>query len=618
MARRPLLLIASAVFASAGLLVGLTDARALARFPLERFTAFKDLPRPRTMDWILDLQRQARVLDAWERPIAALAVLCLLVAFGLFAPLLYEGFRLLKPPEENPGKGASSHLDVPRLIRVSTGVFLSFWISGVLLPISALFPKSVSPRLAVLLTGGVPAWTSALPGAVRFVAEGILLFSLLWLLWAPGGLVSPGVAPARAPHRLVWGLLAGCVASPATAVLFHAREWILEAAPAFSLADGAGWQALFTYAVAGPVLAATLLAPLAYYFRPRPVSPRSIAALCVLGGCAPLLTFLGARRVEAALSAVDARRPGLGRQLALEPSPLPRLALLLSPRGRAVFSRTTDGTDDGTGNDAIGANERTIKAVEKFVRDRRYRTHHTFRSFVHLHDCASLDWLTTRTLQLDLEFLERAPSPVAAQLLIEKLGDCPITPENRKVLDRLADPNVFVWPQPFGDRWLGAAYRQYGDSEKALSFLRRANLTDDEFKSAMVGIAPLVDGTIRGTAMLKGKPAAGARIGIVRAMKWRSLAGTCRPFAWRSVAASTYADEKGVFEFRNIPEGSYVLILTWSTVGRDGGRPVAINPPGIIRLDGFRSTVTLEPFDIRFESPIRVRPSDDQPGTTSA
>lgn len=618
MRSRPPLMIAGVVFAAAGLLVGLTDARALARFPLERFGSFLKLPRPRGMDWIPDLQQAVRVLDAWERPLAALAVLFLMLAFGLLAPLLSERFALLKPPEENPGKGASAHLDVPRLIRVSLAVCFSFWISGAFAPIAALLPKQLPPIVGVVLAGGIPAWALGLPTATRIYAESLLLFTLLWLVWAPGGPISPRVATAGSGSRLMWGLLAGSAAVPAMGLLYHSRGWLTEAAPAFSLSDPASWRLLFSLAVAGPPLAAAVLALVAYVFRPHPVTPARMVIYCLAAVTVPAVSAFGVHRVNRALASVDAGSSGLAKLLNLPASPLPRFALLLTPRGRAVFSRTMDGTDDGTGNDRIASNVKTIGAVELFLAEREFRTVQAFRAFIHLHDCASIDWLETRTLRLDLEFLERTASPVAAELLLERIADCPITPEHRYVLDQLSDPKRFVWPQPFGDRWLGAAYRQYGDSERALEYLRRAKVSDAEFKSAMGGVAPLADGTIRGNVLIKGVPGSGARMGLVRAAKWRQLAGDCRPFAWRNVVTSTYANSRGAFQFAHIPEGEYVIILTWGELGRDRGRPAVVNPPGVITIDRFRPVRTLKPFDIRFEEPARVRPSDEEPGTTSA
>jgi len=615
---RPPLLIAGVVFAAAGLLVGLTDARALARSPLERFGTFEKFPRPRGMDWILELQQSTRVLDTWERPLAAVAVVLLILAFGLLAPLLTDHFAMLKPPEENPGKGASSHLDVPRLVRVSVAVFVSFWISGVLIPVAALLPKSVPLVVAALLFGGIPAWTIGLPEATRIYTESLLLFGLLWLLWAPGGPISPRTPMAGSGSRLMWGLLAGSAAAPAIGLLYHTRIWLNEAAPAFSLADEPGWRFLFGAIVLAPAAAAFLLAVVSYVFRPQPVTPARMVIYCLVAVTVPALTALGVHRINRALVSVDARTAGLARVLNLPASPQPRFALVLTPRGRARFSRTLDGTDDGSGNDRIAANRKTIGAVEEFLHRRNFRSVHAFRSFVHLHDCASLDWLESRTLSLDLEFLERAPSPVAAELLLERIADAPITPEHRRVLDQLSDPKRFVWPQPFGDRWLGAAYRQFGDSDKALEYLRRAKLSDAEFRSAMGGVAPLTNGTIRGKMLVKGRPEASARMGLVRAAKWRQLAGDCRPYTWRTVMTSVYPKKDGTYEFTNIPEGDYVVIVTWGELGRDRGRPVVFDPPGVLSVDRFRPTLTVRPFDIRFEEPAQIRPSDEEPGTTSA
>jgi hypothetical protein len=133
----------------------------------------------------------------------------------------------------------------------------------------------------------------------------------------------------------------------------------------------------------------------------------------------------------------------------------------------------------------------------------------------------------------------------------------------------------------------------------------------------MAGIEPLADGTIRGELRLVGRPADGARIGLVQAGKIGELAGVCRPFAWRQVAASTYADKQGRFEFRNIPEGDYVLVLTWSSIGRLRGRPVAVGHPGVIQINRFRPNVSLPAVDLRFERPEHTPPATRDGSTTA-
>lgn len=616
MPRRPPLWPACAVYGGLGLLVGLTAARALARFPLERLGSFDHYPRPRAMDWIVGLKHVARSVDAWERPLSALIVLLLIYAVGLLGPLFSEQFHLLQPPDENPGRGASAHLDIGRLVRVASAVLGSFWLAGLFSPLTAYLPQEGPGRLGALFLGGLPLWTATLPGVARYPLLSILLFGSLWLIWGPGGPVSQ-VQSAGRTSRLAWGLAAGVAALPAVVVLAQSRTWLLAAAPAFSLADRGGWQGLLVLAVALPAVAGVYLAVVAGLFRPRPLAKAGAIRLAVVALLSAGLTAPGMAAVHSSLARLDSETVGLGKTLGLNPSPLPRIAAVLVPDGRVLYSRTTDGTDDGQGQDGIACNGNSVEAVQRFVAARNYRSHQMFRAFIHLHNCAAIDWLATRSLELDLEFLERAPSPVAAQALLAKLADCATTPEHRRILDRVADSRQFTWKEPERSRWLGAAYRQFGDSEKALEYLRQAKLTSQEFQSAMAGVEPLSAGTVRGTVRLVGQPAPGTRMGLVRAGKVPELVGFCRPFAWRQVAASAYANPQGRFEFRNVPEGDYVLIMTWGSIGRLRGRPVAVGHPGVIQINRFRPEVTLPVIDLRFETPIRTRPTPRE-GTTTA
>lgn len=615
MSRRPPLWPACAVFGGLGLLVGLTAARALARFPLERLLSFEHYPRPRGMDWILALKAATRTVDAWERPLSSLIVLLLIYAVGLLGPLLSDQFQLLKPPEANPGRGVSAHLDVGRLVRIAAALFGSFWLMGLFTPLAAYLPPNGPAALGAAFLGGLPFWTAP-AGPARHLLLSVTLFTVLWLIWAPGGPVSPAHKEAGG-SRVVWGLGAGIAATPAMIALQQYRLWLQAAAPAFSLADAEGWRMLLWLSLLTPMVAGVYLALVVAAFRPRPTARPQAFRLAALAGVAASLALPAVSAVHSALNRLDAEGAGLARTLGLRASPLPRMAALFVPDGRVVYSSTTDGTDDGRGQDRIACNGDTVNAVERFVSQRRYRSHQMFRAFVHLHDCAAIDWLTTRSLELDFQFLEHAPTPVAAEVLLAKLADCPTTPEHLAILDRLADPNRFHWAEPERSRWFGAAYRHFGKSDRALEFLRRARLSGPEFRSAMAGIEPLADGTIRGELRLVGRPAEGARIGLVRAGKIGELAGVCRPFAWRQVAASTYADKQGRFEFRRIPEGDYVLVVTWSSIGRLRGRPMAVGHPGVIQINRFRPNVALPPVDLRFELPEHTPPATRDGSTTA-
>jgi hypothetical protein len=567
------------------------------------------------MDWIVGLKQATHAMDAWERPLSALIVLLVIYAVGLLGPLFSEQFQLLQPPDENPGRGASAHLDVNRLVRVAGAVFGSFWLAGLFSPLTAYIPPQGPGQWGRFFLGGLPRWTAGLPAPAHYLLLAALLCTALWMIWGPGGPVSP--ANATKSSRWLWGAGAGVAALPAVVALLECRGWLLAAAPAFSLADSGGWKLLLWLAVLTPAVAGAYLGVVAGLFRPRAVDRAAAVRLALFAAVAALLTAPATGAAQSGLGRLDSETLGLAKTLSLGASPLPRMAAVMVPDGRVIYSRTSDSTDDGQGQDVIACNGATVQAVERFVAARNYRSHLMFRAFVHLHNTAAIDWLATRALELDLEFLERAPSPVAADALLAKLADCPTTPEHLRILDRLADPQQFHWTEPERSRWLGAAYRHFGEAKKSLEYLRRANLSSQEFQSAMGGIEPLADGTVRGEMRLVGEPAVGARIGLVRVEKVRELLGVCRPFAWRQVTASTYADKQGRYEFRNIPEGDYALIMTWGSIGRLQGRPIAVGHPGLFEINRFRPEVTLPRIDLRFEKPTHTRPAP-RDGTTTA
>jgi hypothetical protein len=620
MSKRPPLLAAVLVLGALGLLTGLADFRRVlsspgGASPLQRLAEMEKFPRPHSVSWLAGLRAPVEWLDRLERPLMALTVVLLLGAFVLLAALLGPQFRLLKPDSENPGRGATAHLDVPRLLRAALGALLSLWLLGALAPLAALAPGAGrNLETGFWMLGGLPLWTAGVSTYMGPILEALLLFPLLWLIWAPGGLVSPEKTVPRSETAL-YGLLAGAAAAPAILALHGARFWIVPAAQSYTLADRAGWTVLLAASIAIPIAAALYLIVPVLLFR-APPQPRRVPRLVLGSLLILLLTGLGAGQIQGFLSRLDVGRSGLAQLLGLQASPLQRFALIFTPRGRILYSITADGSDDGSGQDRIAANIGTVRAVERFLEQRNYRSTLAFRGFVHLHDCASLDWHTTRSLELDVLMLERAPSPVAAQLLLEKLAHCPITPENRRILDRIAEPSRFAWPQPMGPRWLGAAYQRFGDLERARQYLLHANLSETEARGYLGGIALLTNGSVRGKATVQGQPVVDVRLGLVRVDEWRSMIGICRPIEWRRVSAFTHTDKSGRFHFQNIPEGRYVLVVTGGGIGRYAGVPSVTAHPGVIELDRFHPSRELPAIDIRFVRPIR--PPGGDGGSTTA
>jgi len=626
--RRAPLVPAVLVFGCVGLILGLTDLRRLAAFPLDRLSALEKLPCPESVLWLKGLRGPVATLDALEAPLTGILVVLLFAAFLLLASLLSSRFYLLKPPDENPGAGVTSHLDVGQLLRVAAATALSLWLVGALSPIAAIVgsrTRGQGPAAVwALVLGGLPSWSEPLRGFSGWLLISAALTVSMWLLWGPGGPVAPD---GRIQRRevLAWGLLAGAAALPAVVALYHGRRWLAQAATAYTLADQSGWAALAWACLLLPVLAAAYLPLHAYLFRPRPITSGRWPA--VLGGSIALCAIGAAAATQAggSLDALDLRRASLGERLRLQAASGRRVAVVLAPRGQAFYSTPENGSGQGWA-DSVACSDASVGQVEQFLEQRRYRTGLLFRAFVHLHDCASLEWESTRSLNVDLAMLERAPSPLAAELLLEKLTDCPITPSNRAVLDRLADSTRFVWPAGMRQRWLGAAYLRFGDAPRAREFLldREAKLTNDQLRSLLSGTTPTPNGVVRGQVEVAGKRR-GIRVGLVNAdawdeqsqvFKWMRLAGPCRPFEWRHISASASTDAEGRFTLRNVAEGRYLLVALDEAMRKPAGPLVINGHPDLIRVDAFRPERVLPPISIRFATPPDV-PGDSDGNITA-
>lgn len=615
MTRRPPVALCVVALAALGFAVGLADFRQLARFPLERYARLTELFHPTSVLWVRAFRTPADLIDLYERPLTALTAVLLLVALGLLASVLGPAFRLVKPPEENVGRGFSAHLDVPLLCRAGAAVLFTAWVLGLLAPLASLFtPEGRPPLGATLAFGGLPVWASLGPTILGPYLHSLLLFLVLWLVWAPGGPVCPRPALSTR-ERVGWGLLAGAAAVPLVFALHGGRIAVQAAGSAYSLADRDGWLGLARLALLLPTAAAGLCGLVAWAFRPRALHRGSLALPAVLALAGLLLGAVGTERARVVLRRMDVGPYRLSRRLGLPPSNLGRYTYILAQGGAVGFAVTLDGSDDVAGGDPIACNLQTIRAVEGYLRERQYRTQLAFRGFMHLFDCAAIEWLSTRALEVALETMERAPSPPAAQLMLEKLADCPTTPENRRILDTLADPQQFQWSRAVGRRWLGLAYLRFGEPQRAREYLLRADLSPMELRRILGGVSPLAGGTVRGRMRIRGRREANLRLGLVRADNWPGMSGQRRPTEWRRVITSAHTRGDGAFEFRNISEGSYVLVVTGGGIGRIRGLPVVRRHPDVLRLDRFHPEITVPEFNLDFIRPVDV--PQNESGTTA-
>lgn len=611
MRKRAALVWACLVYTGLGLAIGLADLHRLIQFPVQRLeNLVKEPPTPRTVFWAEGLQRPLHLLDAWERPLGALTLLLFIGVCVCLGFLLNPRFRLLKPPDEHTGRGATAHLDVPRALRAGAALLLTGWLLGFMGPLGLVLSRGTGTLF--LLLGGLPAWTAGFPPVPAAFLQALILGGVIWWVWGPRGWVAPNPA-VSGRDAAFWALVAGLAAFPAILALNAGRVWLQAMSTAFSMADRSGWTGLILGALLIPALSGLYLAFHNALCRPRTTTPALRAGALVGAGAALVAGGVLALVGQSAAAGVDVGAGSLARLLKLEPSPLSRLAVLVAPSGRSVFSVAEDGsTFDPAAVDLPGVPDRiacngdTVKAVEEFLVRRRYRSHLVYRAYIHLNACASLDWLTTRSLQVSLEMLEKAPSPLVARTLREKISDAAITPENRAILDQLADARRFAWPEPDRSRWLGLAYRRFGDAQKAQQYLLHAQLSEAEIGMALRGLTPLSEGVVRGKLTLRGKPVPLLRVGLVSLENWRQMVGPSLAYGWRHVLAAAHTDDQGRYEFKNIPEGDYVLIITGGGIGRFGGRPEVSPSPGIIRLNRFQPTFQVPTFDLEFIRPIRA------------
>jgi hypothetical protein len=626
MGNRSLLLVGCLVFAALGLTFGAEDftriTRSVGQQPglLERLTEMqKAPPTPRTVLWIQDLRGPTAAISALERPLVAAALLLLIGGLLLLGAALSPRFRLLKPPSENPASGLMTHLDIGQLLRVAAAIALTLWLVGAFSPVGSIFRGAGErPSAAAIFLSGLPAWLPQ-PGTGGVLLRCLMLVPFLWWLWGPRGPLFPSEGVGLG-DVLATGFLAAAASLPAFLVLQEAREWVRAAGAAYSLGDPSGWSFLILLAWVLPVLACLSLPFVFRAYRPQPLSPRRVLPLATASAAALILSAVSERAVRTAFDRLDVNETSLAQRLHLPAADQSRYAYILTPEGGIAASVTEDGSSASpTDRIRIAPDHRV--AAERYLAERQYRTALALRAFDFVDTCWTIDWETTNSLRVQLEMLKRAPSPVVSQRLVERLAECAITPENRRILDEIADPAHYDWPNTEGRRRLGAAYLRFGDPERAREYLLRANLTQEEARRVLGGVSPLASGAIRGRITLQGKGSRQLRLGLVHEFMWRRLAiGRNRrwifPWQYRHVLLNAYTNDKGEFEFRHLPEGRYVLIMTGGGIGRIRGRPYAVGHPGAIELNRFVPEQTLEPIDIRFEAPTGIPQREADIGET--
>jgi hypothetical protein len=311
---------------------------------------------------------------------------------------------------------------------------------------------------------------------------------------------------------------------------------------------------------------------------------------------------------------MDVGTASLAARLKLPPPAMQRYALILAPFGGLAPAIAEDGVSESP-QDSIRSTGPARDAVGEYLDRRHYRTTLAFRAFGFLDGCAGLDWESAKSLRLRLKMAETAPSPLVMRLLLDRLVNCPITPANRQVLDRLADPAAFVWSEADGAQRLGAAYLRFGDPERARKYLLSAQLDETQRRQLLGGVSPLSDGVVRGKITVEGKPLDYIRVGLINERDWPAMAGLQRPYSWAAVLDARMTDKRGGFEFNNLPQGRYVVVVTGARIGTTRRWSVSSHP-GVFEVDRFHPVVTLPAMDFRSNGPTIMPPGTD-PGTTA-
>lgn len=607
MSRRATAVLAVVLYGLLGLVVGLGDYRGLIGVPLAREREFS--LRPNGILWIEGLETSARLLDAWALPLRALAVALLLVAFWFLATLLTKGFRLTKPADQQPGRGVTTHLDVPQLLRAGLGALLSLWVLGGLGFLASLASSRGRPSpIPSMVLGGLPVWTSPFPFVSGMVVHSMLAALLVWWVWGPRGLVAQGTAVPRR-DQLVCALLAGVALTPAILALHDGRTWLVQASQAYSLADRSGWSQLTGLAVALPALAAAYCAAIAALYRPRTLSQPSLIGLICLSATIAVATGGMVGRINRETGRLDLQYSSLAARLNLRTSPLGRFAFIFTPDGGVYSSSVPDGSANEDGEDRIACDGKSIDAAKAFLQERNYRTALAPRAYQHLVSCYSLDWLATRSMTASLAMLEHAPTSAALTLLQEKLANCATTPENRAFFLALADPKRFTYRDEAARRWLGFAALRFGEMDRAREYLLNSGLSKEEVRQLFGGISPLTEGLVQGKMTLNGRPRNGVRLGLLRLDYISAMVGLKQALDWRQVLELAHTNPKGEFRFRSIPEGRYVLVVTGAGIVPGRRMPQMSPVPSLINLSRRQPRYQMPTFDLHFVlPPPRSRP----------
>lgn len=568
-----------------GLLLGLREAAARLEELAAQAAQFADGPIPRSLDWIAGAQGARRLLAEGNGVLAVAAVLLALALIWRLARRLNPHGRLLAPGAGSEANGhPSAWLRAPlnpgRVGRALLGLALTFYLLG---GVRAAF-YGTAPE-APLATWGLFALPFLLPNPwLGLLAAFAALGAVLWLLWGEWGVVAPeGAHVSSLAATLARGLLAGAAALPA---LMPLTSWGRSATDALLAAVGIGdpamWRLLLVAMVLGLPVTFLALGLVGDALAAPCAGPIARSTLLTAG---LFLALLGSGEALFNRTVLEGRYD-YGKDLA---------ALIGVPRGHSstraylIFPPEREplpGLVPHMSIEGIDAGHDSPRRTWEYLKRRQFQCAAAWSAFVHLHDCASLEWDSAESLRVDLANLKHHPEPVFAALLVEKLGTCATSAEHRALLGQAADPSRFR-PTPSWLKTLALLHQRFGDPAAARRYLREAGSTEEEIETILGRVPPLTTGRVTGRVAVNGRAGAGLMAGLLPADRWGTLVGTPRPFELRWVGAAARTDSEGRFRIDDVGEGAYVLIVMGDPVRfplrsadfRVEGRP------GLIRLD---------------------------------